>query len=246
MYHPSATPFSGLLQEAQDHTAFQPNILWFPPTAVFISSRIIFPFIFNNFPLTSCIPDDLGKPYSTPWQIPTAMDEFANLPGSLFPLPYPSYLPEFKLTALLSEAGTALHTLLWCSPEMQLQESKPGGTSTTVPLAFGTEKVQKKIKIRSIGQRDTDPTSRHYSSGMGSIFATEGDFPKPCCVLRSAVRLTRRDYCHLHHNHVVGLVLRTKTSTHSREKGGGRRGEGAREHTKEPMQTNNQSPPHLW
>lgn len=144
MYHPSATPFSGLLQEAQDHTAFQPNILWFPPTAVFISSRIIFPFIFNNFPLTSCIPDDLGKPYSTPWQIPTAMDEFANLPGSLFPLPYPSYLPEFKLTALLSEAGTALHKLLWCSPEMQLQESKPGGTGTSIPLAFGTEKVQKK------------------------------------------------------------------------------------------------------
>lgn len=72
------------------------------------------------------------------------MDEFANLPGSLFPLPYPSYLPEFKLTALLSEAGTALHTLLWCSPEMQLQESKPGGTGTSIPLAFGTEKVQKK------------------------------------------------------------------------------------------------------
>lgn len=96
MYHPSAIPFSGLLQKAQDHTAFQPNILWFPPTAVFISSRIIFPFIFNNFPLTSCIPDDLGKPYSTPWQIPTAMDEFANLPGSLFPLPYPSYLTEFR------------------------------------------------------------------------------------------------------------------------------------------------------
>lgn len=131
-----------------------------------------------------------------------------------------------------------------CSPEMQLQESKPGGTSTTIPLAFRTEKVQKK-KIRSIGQR-----YRAYIQTLlfwdGIHLCNRGGFSKPCCVLRSAVRLTRRDYCHLHHNHVVGLVLRTKTSTHSREKGGGRRGEGAREHTKEPMQTNNQSPPHLW
>lgn len=129
--------------------------------------------------------------------------------------------------------------LLKCSCKNQSQEAP------APPYHWPSEqKKSRKKKIRSIGQRDTDPTSRHYSSGMGSIFATEGDFPKPCCVLRSAVRLTCRDYCHLHHNHVVGLVLRTKTSTHSREKGGGRRGEGAREHTKEPMQTNKQSPPH--
>lgn len=176
MYHPSATPFSGLSHEAQDHT-FQPNILRFPPTAVFISSRIIFPFIWNHFPLTSCIPDDLGKPYSTPWQIHPAMDEFANLPSSLFPLPYPSYLPEFRTHSppqwgWHSPAQTSV-VLLKCSCKNQSQEAP------APPYHWPSE--QKKSRKKKSGQldRDTEHTSRHYSSGMGSIFATEGDFPNP-------------------------------------------------------------------
>lgn len=90
-----------------------------------------------------------------------------------------------------------------------------------------------------ISQGDAEATFRPCSSGTRSISATELEFPRPRCVLTSAVRVTRGDYCHLHCNHVVGLVLRTKTSTLSREKGGGKGGEGAREHTKEPMQSSN-------
>lgn len=101
------------------------------------------------------------------------------------------------------------------------------------------EKKKSKTKCRMISQGDAEATFRPCSSGTRSISATELEFPRPRCVLTSAVRVTRGDYCHLHCNHVVGLVLRTKTSTLSREKGGGKGGEGAREHTKEPTQSSN-------
>lgn len=80
---------------------------------------------------------------------------------------------------------------------------------------------------------------------MRPIPATELEFPKPCCVLRSVIRITDTDYCHLHYNNVVGLVLRTKTSTHSRREGGGRGGAETPEYTKDQMQRNNQSQPQL-
>lgn len=184
MYHPSATPFSGLSHEAQDHT-FQPNILRFPPTAVFISSRIIFPFIWNHFPLTSCIPDDLGKPYSTPWQIHTAMDEFANLPSSLFPLPYPSYLPEFRTHSppqwgWHSPAQTSV-VLLKCSCKNQSQEAP------APPYHWPSE--QKKSRKKKSGQLDREIQSIHPDTtllGWDPSLQQRGIFqtllrPEICC-----------------------------------------------------------------
>lgn len=173
--------------------------------------------------------------------------QWMNLPTFLVlcsPYLIPATSLSSELTALLSEAGTALHKLLLFSwnAAARIKARRHQHHHTTG--------LQNRKSPEKKNQVNWTERYRAYIQTLlfwdGIHLCNRGGFSKPCCVLRSAVRLTRRDYCHLHHNHVVGLVLRTKTSTHSREKGGGRRGEGAREHTKEPMQTNNQSPPHLW
>lgn len=72
--------------------------------------------------------------------------QWMNLPAFLV-LRSP-YLPWFR-THSPPQWGwhSPAQTSLVLSKKMQLQGSKPGGTSTTIPLALGTEKVQKKIQV---------------------------------------------------------------------------------------------------
>lgn len=161
-----------------------------------------------------------------------------------FLLHHPPYLsltpPRGHHRALPPKASTACCKLLLCSPTPIKAYGCKDHSQKHQHCCLGKEEKKKsKTKCRMISQGDAEATFRPCSSGTRSISATELEFPRPRCVLTSAVRVTRGDYCHLHCNHVVGLVLRTKTSTLSREKGGGKGGEGAREHTKEAMQSSN-------
>lgn len=184
------------------------------PTAVFISFRTT----------------SLGIPAF----LMSSLKPRASLPTSSPSLPHTDSLPALTEPSLPRPAQlTASFPYVLLPIKAQLRGSQPEAPA----LLPGEREKKSKTKHRTISH--TEATFRPCSSGMRSISATELEFPRPCCVLRSAVRVTCRDYCHLHCNHVVGLVLRTKTSILSREKGGWKGGEGTCEHTKEPMQSSN-------